>query len=779
MLLHKLSDYIVMGCCMADLSHYKETKIYRRIKYFIFSIITAAIAYVVTFIAEYFLPSLLTNLYTFSVSWLPNNASVVTEIYNYLHQQSPEFYTIVFLGFFLIIWRVIHNSILGGMIGRLFTAFQRLQDSGHFASGGNARFAGMLEEYQAKNKQGIYYGRSLFSRFWFMKESNDRHMLTIAGAGSGKGACAIIPNLLEWNGSVLCIDPKGTNAYVTAARRRKLGNKVYVIDPFNTVTTEDAACFNPLDIVDLNSLTVVEDIRLISEALVPAEPDSKNIHFTESARAMIDGYIVHVLTSGDYEYPSLNDVFEIIYMPLNKSIDVYSKMDKNTSCGGMAHQAADRFLKGMDKNEFASVEATLKSNIKWLASEAFKTTIAQSSFSFEEMKNQKTSVYLVIPPDMLSTHRTFLRLFINVASSRYTRGGKAKIQGLFIIDECPALGYMAELEKVYAVLRSYNMVMWTFFQDKGQLDDLYGSRARTFITSSRAVQVFAIGDEDADWVASMIGTRGKVAESGEAKTVGITDFRNAGSVSTEIGGQEGLQYILKIGSPSLLLERRPYHKSYTFAPLASRDPDHPWPSFQHTIGKLFERIKTYTIVLIPILFFGGLGLGLLIGIINPISDIHNLKNIAFLIGKIVLSLFAIIIAGIVLSNLIITWLSKRYHRQYLEEQRKDQEKYPERLAFYADREYLIMRKQIVYSFAIPDWVPISKYHNFPPELIHHSLLVNLHNNYSNSRTMVGDLLVNKHNQDEVNYLIEIVERNTKALDTTVEKTLRGELNGKI
>jgi Type IV secretory system Conjugative DNA transfer len=49
--------------------------------------------------------------------------------------------------------------------------------------------------------------------------SDDRHFVTIPGARSGKGQSAIIPNLCLYPGSVVCLDPKGENASLTAARR--------------------------------------------------------------------------------------------------------------------------------------------------------------------------------------------------------------------------------------------------------------------------------------------------------------------------------------------------------------------------------------------------------------------------------------------------------------------------------------------------------------------------------------------------------------------------------
>ena len=56
------------------------------------------------------------------------------------------------------------------------------------------------------------------------------HLLTLAPTRSGKGVGAIIPKLLLADRSVLCVDPKGENARVTARRREAYG-PVHVLDP--------------------------------------------------------------------------------------------------------------------------------------------------------------------------------------------------------------------------------------------------------------------------------------------------------------------------------------------------------------------------------------------------------------------------------------------------------------------------------------------------------------------------------------------------------------------
>lgn len=563
---------------MVDFSRHAETKLYRRTKFILFNVVMAVIALLLTGTVFLLIPFL----------WL-TKLSMLLEAYSL-----PRSPILGYAGIWVFFFWLIRKSILGGVIGRFIVYVQNFKDAGKFGAGGNARFAGMIEEYldRKKGKTALYFGRSLFNRFWHIGANDDRHMLTIAGSRSGKGVACIIPNLLTWKGSVLCIDPKGTNTHVTAERRRKMGQKVHVIDPF-LVTTDETAYFNPLDILDPDSRTITEDISSLTDGLIPPEPDAKNKHFTESATALLGGYIAHVISSGHYKNPSLIDVFNIVHMSKAEQIDVLAHMMMNESCGGLAQQAAKRVMEGWEANssEYQSVVSTIKTNLNWLASDGFKEVLSKSSFSFGEMKDTPTSVYLVIPPDMLAEHHIFLRLFVNIAMNRYTRGGKAKIPGLFVIDEAPALGYMKEISKAYAVLASYNMFLWTFFQDKGQLDNLYGSEARVFIGSSRAVQVFSIVDEDAEWVASMIGTRGMAESSEDNKPSSVMALRDSGSVTKNLSRSSGLQYILRTGKNPLILDLVSYHKSYTFAPLAFKDPDYGWPPLAYVVGQIFRPVR--------------------------------------------------------------------------------------------------------------------------------------------------------------------------------------------
>src|SRR5947209_1661788 len=84
--------------------------------------------------------------------------------------------------------------------------------------------------------KGIWFGQIVGSG----REAayvGDRHLLTVAPNRTGKGSCTIIPNILmDVEHSIICIDPKGQNAAVTARTRRGGGRPVYCLNPFGEHT---------------------------------------------------------------------------------------------------------------------------------------------------------------------------------------------------------------------------------------------------------------------------------------------------------------------------------------------------------------------------------------------------------------------------------------------------------------------------------------------------------------------------------------------------------------
>ena len=118
---------------------------------------------------------------------------------------------------------------------------------------------------------------------------DNRHILTVGGSRSGKSV-TLIDNLLFYPGSALCTDPKGELARITARRRAALGQKVYVLDPFNRCGRRRLfrASYNPLPSCARRARrsSGCDPDRRCARRRHRAEKDP---HWNESARNFIEG----------------------------------------------------------------------------------------------------------------------------------------------------------------------------------------------------------------------------------------------------------------------------------------------------------------------------------------------------------------------------------------------------------------------------------------------------------------------------------------------------------
>ena len=139
--------------------------------------------------------------------------------------------------------------------------------------------------------------------------SDDRHVCLVSGSRGGKGTSFIVNNLSSGRGPSVVVDPKGENATITAARRgggsaqcQGLGQTVKVLDPFKAAQVDDAlrGRFNPLDALDPADEETIDEAGRIADAIVVIH-ESNDPFWDESARAMVKGLILHVLTAPEYE----------------------------------------------------------------------------------------------------------------------------------------------------------------------------------------------------------------------------------------------------------------------------------------------------------------------------------------------------------------------------------------------------------------------------------------------------------------------------------------------
>jgi type IV secretion system protein VirD4 len=370
---------------------------------------------------------------------------------------------------------------------------------------GSARFATFKEIAPLTQADaGLLIGRDAKTGK-LLRYDGPAHLLTMAPTRSGKGVGTIVPNLLTADRSVICIDPKGENARIAGRARRTFG-PMHVLDPFGA-TNAPTAAFNPLDQLDPESLDVAEDASTLADALVFDEPGmAGDIHWNDEAKALIAGIILHIVAHEPRSRRTLMTLRENLTLAPDAFTGLLKQMQASNAVGGLVSRAANRQL-GKSDREAAGVLSSAQRHTHFLDSPRMARVLNRSDFRFGDLKKHNETVFLVLPPDRLSTYSRWLRLLVTQSLLDMARTpDKPQVPVLYLLDEFAALGHLAPIERAMGLMAGYGVQLWPILQDVHQLHATYGQRAGTFLSNAGVLQVFGVNDhESARLVSDMLG----------------------------------------------------------------------------------------------------------------------------------------------------------------------------------------------------------------------------------------------------------------------------------
>ena len=339
--------------------------------------------------------------------------------------------------------------------------------------------------------------------------------ITVAPPRVGKGALIAL-NLLSpgdrgFQGSTVTIDPRGELWCIAARRRRELGRRALLIDPFGVVAEHKkvkethlphvkSVFYNPLDFIRKESVAV-RDINVLLDALLtPPRPDAHNSgrHFYESARAIVAGYMAWVRFQEPSEMRNLATLYAKLSMP-PKERDAFAK--KVTSmepfAGGLTHIAVQRQTQVGD-DEGGSNFMTIANQLAFLNFPELLAHTQESSFDPLILADGKTDLFVVAPEETIEHVKGWLRLWVAIPNA--VAGIKPLERDLLIvIDEMPRLGYLKPVMDGYTMAAGKGVHFWCFAQSISALDSTWGKEHRkTLLHLAELVQILGFPRTDAE-----------------------------------------------------------------------------------------------------------------------------------------------------------------------------------------------------------------------------------------------------------------------------------------
>lgn len=371
----------------------------------------------------------------------------------------------------------------------------------------------MARETRWRKNDGVYFGYGsdrltgppppLIS---VQRYRDDRHLVTVGPNGSGKSRRLLVPNLAEltdW--SVIAVDPKGELAVMTKTRRAAANQKVIFLNPFNSFGLGSDG-FNPLSVLRERDDDFPDDCMGLADALIRVE--GKEPHFSQSAQELICALIMYVTIV--LENPSLVDVRKMLTQKSTvlrdmivedrikykgKIINGMIKAGQLADCPELEAKASRFADIGPENRELSSVISTAITQTRWMDSRPVKRDIVKGTFDFSKMKEEKWTVYLILPARRVATHSTWLRLMItSIMQPLMKDTKKAKNPVLFMLDEFAQLGHLPVIEQNMGLMRGFGLKLWIVLQDLAQAKHLYEDRWESFLNNAGVIQSFAPQD---------------------------------------------------------------------------------------------------------------------------------------------------------------------------------------------------------------------------------------------------------------------------------------------
>lgn len=396
------------------------------------------------------------------------------------------------------------------MAARRLRRLQRHTDlygSAHWATPNEVRSTGLVD-----NACGVYVGAwrgPRTSRTKYLRDPSSTHCLAFMPTGSGKTVGLVIPTLLSWGRSAVVHDVKGEIWDRTAGWRAAsiehggLGQRVYKFEP--TATDGSSVHLNPFDRIRAGTDYEIQDVQNIIELVAdegekPVRGDNR--FWVEMAKRLLLGLSLHVKHDDDPQNDSLPGVAAALSDPHYDDFDalfehVRSYPHDPTHARGwldadgrptvthpLVAQIATQML-AMEPRVKANIVAEAQSFLTLYSDPVIGANVRSSDFDLADLRNGRTSLYLVVQPAHKKRLRTLTRLILTqiLLALMDTHEHVTEPRVLIMLEEVAEIGALDIIATALGLGRGYGLKVYLIAQDLSQLETAWGSKSKTLIAN--------------------------------------------------------------------------------------------------------------------------------------------------------------------------------------------------------------------------------------------------------------------------------------------------------
>ena len=449
---------------------------------------------------------------------------------------------------------------LGMMLLMLKSRPKALHGDARFATGGDLSEKGMFKS----EKNGIVVGKFGGK---LLRLSGQQFVILAAPTRSGKGVGIVIPNLLDYQESLVVLDIKQENFDLTSGWRASVGHEIYLFNPF----AEDRRShrWNPLTYVSDDPAFRVSDLMSIAAMLYPDGAEDQKFWVSQARNAFM-ALALYLFEKYDDDQkigfpfskpPSLGAIYRLSSGDGQSELKPFLKdLAQRPFLSGHAKTAFSGMLSQADET-FASILGTFKEPLNAFINPILDAVTSADDFLLTDVRKKKMTIYIGIQPNKLAESRLIINLFfsqlINLNTKELPQNNKElKHQCLLLMDEFTSIGKVDIISTAVSYMAGYNIRLLPIIQSMSQLDATYGKDiSRTMITNHALQIVYAPREQqDANDYSEMLGyttvkkdsfTRGREfsrSESEERRALMLPQELKAIGFDKEIFFYEGIPH---------------------------------------------------------------------------------------------------------------------------------------------------------------------------------------------------------------------------------------------
>jgi len=243
---------------------------------------------------------------------------------------------------------------------------------------------------------------------------------------------------------------------------------------------------------------VIDDAKAMAMALIQSD-EARDPYWPMAAQALTKGLTLALRVDKPGQSDSLNQLRAMLSMTAKElAMTIQLLVERHGEKWPAIRTSLNEFTSfNPEDREIGGIRRTAIAQTDWLDSPLIQKDLAQKEnvIDFASLKQTPTTVYLILPPEQLTTHGVWLRLMITAALRPLLRSAqRAPVPVLFILDEFAALGRMPFIEDNMAQMREFGVKLWTVWQHLPQMQRVYKDGWEAFMATSDIKITFTAND---------------------------------------------------------------------------------------------------------------------------------------------------------------------------------------------------------------------------------------------------------------------------------------------